>query len=37
VLAVKGVGPKLIETIRLMLADHGLSLAGEAIAKGEAA
>lgn len=36
VLAVKGVGPKLIETIRLMLADHGLSLAGEAIAKGEA-
>ena len=29
VLAVKGVGPKLIETIRGMLADHGLSLAGE--------
>ena len=29
-LAVKGIGPKLIETIRIMLADHGLSLAGEA-------
>jgi hypothetical protein len=29
VLAVKGVGPKLIETIRTMLADHGLSLAPE--------
>jgi hypothetical protein len=35
VLAVKGVGPKLIDVIRTMLADHGLSLAGEA--KGEAA
>jgi hypothetical protein len=29
VLAIKGVGPKLIDTIRKMLADHGLSLAGE--------
>ena len=29
VLAIKGVGPALIETIRKMLADHGLSLAGE--------
>jgi len=28
-LAVKGVGPKLIETIRIMLADHGLTMAGE--------
>ena len=37
VLAVKGVGPKLITTIRAMLADHGLSLAGEATASGEAA
>ena len=37
VLAVRGVGPKLIETIRVMLADHGLSLAGEATASGEAA
>lgn len=37
VLAVKGVGPKLIDTIREMLADHGLSLAGETNAKGEAA
>jgi hypothetical protein len=30
VLAVKGVGPTLIKTIRQMLADHGLHLAGEA-------
>jgi hypothetical protein len=30
VLAVRGVGPKLIDVIRLMLADHGLRLAGEA-------
>jgi hypothetical protein len=38
VLAIKGVGPKLIGTIRQMLADHGLSLAGEcATATGEAA
>lgn len=37
VLAVKGVGPKLITTIRGMLADHGLSLAGEKTAPGEAA
>lgn len=29
VLAVKGVGPKLIATIRTMLADHGLHLTGE--------
>jgi hypothetical protein len=28
-LAVKGIGPKLIETTRVMLADHGLSLADE--------
>ena len=30
VLAVKGVGPKLIDVIKAMLADHGLSLTGEA-------
>lgn len=30
VLAIKGIGPKLIETIHAMLADHGLSLAGDA-------
>ena len=30
ILAVKGVGPKLIDAIREMLADHGLHLAGEA-------
>jgi hypothetical protein len=29
-LAVNGIGPKLIETTRTMLADHGLTLAGEA-------
>jgi hypothetical protein len=29
VLAVKGVGPKLIDVIRQMLADHGLYLRGE--------
>ena len=29
VLAVKGVGPKLIDTIRVMLTDHGMCLAGE--------
>jgi len=29
-LAVKGIGPKLIETTRAMLANHGLTLAGEA-------
>lgn len=29
VLAVKGVGKKVLESIRLMLADHGLHLAGE--------
>lgn len=32
VLAVKGVGPKLIEVIRVMLDDHGLCLAGEELA-----
>jgi hypothetical protein len=38
VLAIRGVGKTLIEVIRKMLADHGLSLAGEtAIAQGEAA
>jgi len=37
VLAIKGVGKTLIETIRQMLADHGLSLAGETTATGEAA
>jgi len=37
-LQVKGIGPKSISTIRLMLADHGLSLAGETLAaQGEAA
>jgi hypothetical protein len=35
VLAVRGVGPKLITTIREMLADHGLGLAGDSA--GEAA
>ena len=35
VLAVKGVGPKLIDVIKVMLADHGLGLAGES--DGEAA
>ena len=36
--AVKGIGPALITVIRQMLADHRLSLAGEATtAKGEAA
>jgi hypothetical protein len=29
-LAVNGIGPKLIETIRVMLTDHGLTLADEA-------
>jgi hypothetical protein len=33
VLAVKGIGPKLIDTIRVMLADHGLCLAGETLAE----
>jgi hypothetical protein len=37
ILAVKGVGPKLIDTIRGMLADHGLHLAGEATPHAEAA
>jgi hypothetical protein len=36
ILAVKGVGPKLIDTILEMLADHGLCLAGET-ATGKAA
>jgi DNA-directed RNA polymerase alpha subunit len=30
ILKVKGIGPKLIDTIRLMLADHRLHLKGEA-------
>lgn len=30
ILAIKGVGPTRIQTIRTMLADHGLSLAGDA-------
>ena len=38
VLAIRGVGPALIITIRQMLADHGMSLAGETTdATGEAA
>jgi hypothetical protein len=38
ILAVKGIGPALITTVRQMLADHGLHLAGEATtAKGGAA
>ena len=36
-LAVKGIGPKVIDTIREMLADHGLHLAGETAATGKAA
>jgi hypothetical protein len=36
-LAVKGIGPKLIETTRVMLADHGLSLADETAPAGKAA
>jgi hypothetical protein len=36
-LAVRGIGPKLIETIRVMLADHGLSLASETAMAGKAA
>lgn len=36
-LAVRGIGPKLIETIRVMLSDHGLSLAGETAMAGKAA
>lgn len=36
-LKVKGVGPKRVDTIRQMLADHGLHLTGEATASGEAA
>ena len=35
--AVKGIGPKLIETTRTMLADHGLSLADETAPAGKAA
>lgn len=34
---VKGIGAKSIDIIRLMLADHGLSLAGETAPQGEAA
>jgi hypothetical protein len=29
ILAIKGIGPKLMDTIRQMLADHGLYLAGD--------
>lgn len=36
-LAVNGIGPKLIETTRVMLADHGLSMAGETAPAGKAA
>lgn len=36
-LAIKGVGGKSLDAIRLMLADHGLSLYGEAAQQGEAA
>jgi hypothetical protein len=36
-LAIKGVGPKLIETIRVMLAGHGLHLTGEGVMTGKAA
>lgn len=36
-LAVKGIGPKLIETIHVMLTDHGLSLADETAPAGKAA
>jgi hypothetical protein len=32
-LAVKGIGPKLIEVVAQMLADHGLALAGSETAK----
>ncbi len=37
VLAIKGVGPALIKAIHQMLADHGLSLAGEQATTGKAA
>jgi hypothetical protein len=36
-LAVKGVGPKLIETTAVMLADHGLHFADDMAAAGKAA
>ena len=36
-LAVKGIGPALLETIRVMLADHGLRLADEAPVMAEVA
>jgi len=37
ILAVKGIGPKLIDVIRQMLADHGRHLAGETITHAAAA
>jgi hypothetical protein len=37
ILKVKGIGPKLIDTIREMLGDHRLCLAGEAAAEARAA
>jgi hypothetical protein len=36
-LAVSGIGPKLIETVQVMLADHGLHLAGDTAPAGKAA
>jgi hypothetical protein len=36
-LAVKGIGGKTVDAIRLMLDGYGLSLAGEAVPQGEAA
>lgn len=36
-LATKGIGPKTIETVRVILADHGLHLLGEETPQAEAA
>jgi DNA-directed RNA polymerase alpha subunit len=36
-LAIKGVGGKLLDAIRVMLTDHGLSLADESAVRTEAA
>ena len=36
-LALKGVGGKTVETVRVMLGDHGLHLAGEGLPLGKAA
>ena len=36
-LALKGVGGKTVETVRVMLSDHGLHLAGEGLPIGKAA